>query len=122
MENGDLVRRLRTCSQEKRREVAEELVRTEDLALFCTLIEELKRMAEGRRRHWLRWYNKRDKEIALEVLKLCGARSDYVKGCLISYRASKQLNDTPSSCDKPFGPGNIVMFGSEAVDADKLNP
>jgi hypothetical protein len=102
--------------------VAEELVRNEDSALFCSFIEELKRMAERKRRHWLRWYNKKDEEMALGVLELCGARSDYVKGYLISYRASKCPKYTPSSCNKPFGSGNIVMFGNEAVDEDYLKP
>ena len=61
---ADLVQRLRTCSAEERRNIATALAKTgTDEA-----VDELIRMVEGKRRHWLRFYNPDDQLLGVEAL------------------------------------------------------
>ena len=59
-----LGKKLRTCSSKERKDVAMELAHTgTDYA-----VEELIRMVEGKRRHWLKWYSYGDVVLGIEAL------------------------------------------------------
>ena len=60
----DLIQKLRTCKPEERLAAALELARTEK----SEAVEELIRMAEGRRRGFLRWYSKDDQITGIRAL------------------------------------------------------
>lgn len=61
---SDLIKKLRACSSQERKDVAMELAHTRT----NEAIRELIKMVEGRRRRWLSWYNLDDQLIGIEGL------------------------------------------------------
>ena len=96
---SDLVRRLRTCPAQERKDVALELAHTGTNRAVAELI----RMTKGRRRHWFTWYNFDDALIGVEALGESRSKrgleylrkiSSYTKGYVQNHVVSQWTSGT----------------------------